>query len=171
MVCHRYGNNISAAKAGDRVLGCIRPVGCAKRLGSAWFDSAWLGTARLGSARLSAARAPKMGRSRRGPNPSVPSTAMFFNKKRLRKKNFEKYASGRYRSFGDPKWDGPGGGPIRPYPRPPCFFNKKRLRKKTSKNTLQGGTAVSGCQNGTVPAQGEIHLAYSLFANFIENDF
>ena len=51
------------------------------------------------------------------------------------------------------------------------FLTKNVCEKKTSKNTLQGGTAVSGCQNGTVPEQGEIHLAYSLFANFIENDF
>ena len=51
------------------------------------------------------------------------------------------------------------------------FLTKNVCEKETSKNTLQGGTAVSGCQNGTVPEQGEIHLAYSLFANFIENDF
>ena len=48
--------------------------------------------------------------------------------------------------------------------------NCKEL-KKTSKNKIKRGTAVSGCQNGTVPEQGEIHLPYSLFANFIENDF
>ena len=75
------------------------------------------------------------------------------------------------RPFWPPKCDRPGGGAIRPYPRPPCFFNKNVCEKETSKNTLQGGTAVSGCQNGTVPEQGEVHLAYSLFANFIENDF
>ena len=51
------------------------------------------------------------------------------------------------------------------------FLTKNVCEKETSKNTLQGGTAVSGCQNGTVPEQGEVHLAYSLFANFIENDF
>ena len=72
--------------------------------------------------------AAKMRPPRRGPNPSVPSTAMF-------------------------------------------FLTKNVCEKETSKNTLQGGTAVSGCQNGTVPEQGEVHLAYSLFANFIENDF
>ena len=36
---------------------------------------------------------------------------------------------------------------------------------------LQGDTEVSRCQNGTVPEEGEIHLPYSIFANFIENDF
>ena len=108
-------------KAGDRVLGCIRPVGWAKRLGSAWLDSAWLGTARLGSAQRGAARL--------GSAQSVRTLDRHF------------------------------------------FLTQNVCEKNTSKNTLQGGTAVSGCQNGTVPEQGEIHLAYSLFANFIENDF
>ena len=51
------------------------------------------------------------------------------------------------------------------------FLTKNVCEKKTSKNTLQGATAVSGCQNGTVPEEGEIHLPYSIFAIFIENEF
>ena len=63
-------------------------------------------------------------------------------------------------------------GPSLSVPSTAMFFLTRDVCEiKTSKNTLQGGSAVSGTPNWMVPEEGTIHLPYSIFANFIENDF
>ena len=57
------------------------------------------------------------------------------------------------------------------YPKVSLQISLKTIFKKNFEKNNKRGCAVSGTQNGTVPEQGEIHLPYSLFANFIENDF
>ena len=49
------------------------------------------------------------------------------------------------------------------------FLTKSVCETESSKNTLQGGTGRSGCQNGKVPEEGKIHLPYSIFANLTKS--